>query len=190
MKNNHFSVCQNDDYKLGQNYDLNKKYCLNKENTNILQNYQNMNLSFSQRMKLKVLKTKEYLEKKEENLEKTLKPLRNNLIAFVTASTRRQEEIKKTATDNIEDAKKAMRTGLNNADKAEQEALAHLESELAGREAILSFSKNEISNAVSTFKKEYETKVKLQNKLYKEKLSEELAKISNQLTTELSNLTQ
>ena len=130
------------------------------------------------------------LEKKEENLEKTLKPLRNNLIAFVTASTRRQEEIKKTVADNIEDAKKAMRTGLNNADKAEQEALAHLESELAGREAILSFSKNEISNAVSTFKKEYETKVKLQNKLYKEKLSEELAKISNQLTTELSNLTQ
>jgi hypothetical protein len=95
-----------------------------------------------------------------------------------------------SSTDNIEDAKKAMRTGLNNADKAEQEALAHLESELAGREAILSFSKNEISNAVSTFKKEYETKVKLQNKLYKEKLSEELAKISNQLTTELSNLTQ
>merc|ERR1711934_1135819 len=89
MKNNPYSICNNEEsLSLQQNYELLQKNFLNYENisnipnfNNRLQKFQNINLSFSERMKLKVQKTKELLERKEENQNE-------NIIEFVGKSGR------------------------------------------------------------------------------------------------------
>lgn len=135
-------------------------------------------------------KTENLVKVKKQKFESTVKPLHDKLVSTVTSCNSTKEKVNDKAKELTKMAKELAHTRDDEAKKTQKASNEKVRSEIAGREALLSFSKNEIQNEEQYLKKDIDTKIKQQHKIYKDQLSLEIDKISNKLTADISNLMQ
>lgn len=126
----------------------------------------------------------------EKRLESNIKPTRNRLISTVASCNSAIDRADEKSAYEVGLAKSIADKKIQESQKIQDASIEKTKSEIAGREALLSFSKNEIQNEENALKKDYDTKVKAQNRIYKDQLQFEIDKISSKLTTDISNLMQ